>query len=271
MRLAALTSRVRWMVTDKKSWRNIDQLKTPTGRLVHDALRKASRNQFSSTELQGFQLIESLRKRMTQAKRPVEMIYYGVGGPTKNCSPDQISRGVLIRETTDQGIPRISAGSWKGRLLYCLVHELAPQTVLELGTGYGVSGMYQILALKHSGRGVFHSIDASEPNQQIARELYRQLGYDKWNTHLGRLEEALPALLTKIPAPGFAYLDADHSYEGTVKYTGLLLQNLQPDGLMVLDDIHWSDGMNRAWRQAQAHPHVAESAEYRDLGIIVRA
>ena len=45
------------------------------------------------------------------------------------------------------------------------------------------------------------------------------------------------------------FIDGNHRYEATLKYFELLKNNLSDKSIVVLDDIHWSSGMRRAWRR----------------------
>ena len=64
------------------------------------------------------------------------------------------------------------------------------------------------------------------------------------------------------------YLDANHREAPTLRYFQQALPHLHPQGIMVLDDIHWSRGMYRAWQQIIQHPQVRISIDLFEAGLL---
>jgi hypothetical protein len=48
-----------------------------------------------------------------------------------------------------------------------------------------------------------------------------------------------------------------------------MLPALTSPGVIVFDDIAWSDGMGRAWSRLKTDPRVRASAEFLDMGVCV--
>ncbi|MBI1923534.1 class I SAM-dependent methyltransferase [Candidatus Poribacteria bacterium] len=235
------------------------------------AVLRTFRNECDSEENVQFTLIENLREEMIRANRPVEMVYYGAGGPTKGLSDEEIRAGVKVSETTEVGIPRISSPSWKGQLLFRLIRECSPENVLELGTGYGISGLYQISALKLNGKGYFYTIDGSRENQAIASEMFLKLKSNCWSIIYGQLPEILTEVLEQVGTVDFVLIDADHSYKGTRRYFEMILPHLSKGGVLVFDDITWSRDMYRAWQEISNNSKVKSSTQVRKVGICIKA
>jgi predicted O-methyltransferase YrrM len=218
-----------------------------------------------------FASLETLREEITQADRPVEMVYYGVTRRTQGMSEEEIRSGVKLQETTKTGVPRISAPPWKAQLLFRLIRESAPEKVLELGTGYGISGLYQIAALDLNGKGHFYTVDGSKDNMAIATELFQQLHSDRWATFLGPLREILPEALKETGTLDMVFVDADHGYAGTMYNFETTYPRVARGGVWVFDDVTWSADMWRAWQEICRSGKVKNAVKVRDVGICVKA
>jgi len=65
-----------------------------------------------------------------------------------------------------------------------------------------------------------------------------------------------------------AYIDANHTYEATMRYADYLLPRLTEKGILVIDDIHYSEGMERAWEQLKSDPRVTSSMDLYHCGLL---
>ena len=214
--------------------------------------------------------IQALRQRAAAVDETIDYVYFGEGGPTQGMSREDMLAGVVVPERVADGVDRVSVSAWRGRPLYHLARELRPATLLELGTGYGVSGLYWLSAMLDNGAGHLHSLDGSAPNQQVAASLWEQLAPGRWTLHNGALQRVLGDVLARIPPPDLVFLDADHSYEGTKEYFAHLLPATEPGAVLLFDDVKWSEDMTRAWNEIAAHPGLHWTRESFGMGIAVR-
>ncbi len=238
---------------------------------IRRAVLRALRDRYTEEERARFAEIERLRDDIIAADRPVEMVYYGVGRRTQGMSEDELRAGVKVKETTKTGVPRISAKPWRAQLLFGLVRECRPEKVLELGTGYGISGLYQLAALELNGKGQFYTVDGSEANVAIATELFQRLHSDRWTTFVGPLREILPEALKQTGTLDVVFVDADHSYAGTMYNFETTYPHVSRGGIWVFDDVAWSDAMSRAWQEISSSGKVSDAVNVRELGICVKA
>jgi predicted O-methyltransferase YrrM len=65
-----------------------------------------------------------------------------------------------------------------------------------------------------------------------------------------------------------AYLDGRHEEAFTQRAVDWLLPRMATEGLIILDDIHWSRGMTRAWRAVRRRPEIAASVDVFRLGLL---
>jgi predicted O-methyltransferase YrrM len=234
------------------------------------AIVRATRRQFHPQEAEALAVVEKLQRQYLQSTRQIEMVYYGVGGPTKRLSPEAVRQGVTVRETVGRGVSRISSPPWKGRILFSVIRRHGPDTVLELGTGYGISGLYQLAALKMNTAGHFYTIDGSPDNLAIAEEMFHTLASTGWKTCLGPLHDILPGVLEQVASVNMVFIDADHSYDGMLRSFNAILPYLTSGGIMIFDDIRWSRGAYRAWRDITRHPAMCHPIDLYALGICIK-
>lgn len=238
---------------------------------IRRAVLRSLHGAYTEEEQAQLARIEELRDEIIREDRPVEMVYYGVGRRTQGMSQDDLRAGVKVEETTKTGVPRISAKPWRGRLLFLLVRECSPAKVLELGTGYGISGLYQLAALDLNGKGHFYTVDGSKDNMAIAAELFQRLGADRWTTFLGPLRDTLPRALAETGTVDMVFVDADHGYAATIYNFETTYPHLSRGGIWVFDDITWSEEMWRAWDEISRSPKVEAAVKVHTLGICVKA
>ena len=185
-------------------------------------------------------------------------------------APDAVERpeseriAEASRATQWMSLPAVLGG-----LLLRLVRGLGPSSCLELGTGFGVSTAYQAAALELNRAGTITSLDI-EGMLAIARPGLEGLGLgDRIELVGGLIEDSLGEVLERVAPIDFALLDADHTEDATVRTFGSLLPHLSPGAVVVLDDINWTAGMDRAWRLVRAHQRVLASIAIRRLGIVI--
>ncbi|MBQ2068477.1 MAG: class I SAM-dependent methyltransferase, partial [Paludibacteraceae bacterium] len=65
-----------------------------------------------------------------------------------------------------------------------------------------------------------------------------------------------------------AYVDANHTYAATKRYVNYLLPRMQEKGVIVLDDIHYSEEMERAWQELQADERVTTTMDLYHVGLL---
>lgn len=161
-------------------------------------------------------------------------------------------------------MPRI----W-GRLLLRLMVELRPSTCLELGAGFGVSGLYQAAGLALNGHGRLHTLDREPTLIPIAREGFTELGLEHWiEFTVGPIGETLPRVAAAAAPIDYALIDAEHSEEATVFNFDTLRPHLAPGAIVAIDDILSTGEMQRAWETIRARPGNALTMNLRRLGIV---
>jgi len=155
-----------------------------------------------------------------------------------------------------------------GTLLFKLVQRFKPSTILETGTGTGFSAA--CLALGNPDASV-HTVDALQPLIDVATESLQSQNIRNVVFHRGQLDDVLESVCRNIRPIEAVYLDANHTCEATLRYFDVILQHLTTTAFVIVDDIHWSKGMNNAWLKLCKHPRVTVSLDFYRLGLLFLA
>jgi predicted O-methyltransferase YrrM len=157
-----------------------------------------------------------------------------------------------------------------GRLLMRIVRELRPSVCFELGAGYGISAAYQGAALELNGSGRLTTMERIDGLGKIVSQGVQSLGLgDRVTLRVESADDALGAALDRIGPIDYAFLDADHTIEGTVAHFTTLEAHLADGAVVIVDDINWTPGMRSAWKEISGRERVATSVRLRRMGIVV--
>ncbi|MFP5333693.1 MAG: O-methyltransferase [Actinomycetes bacterium] len=128
-------------------------------------------------------------------------------------------------------------GAGTGAALRVLAAAVGARTVVEVGTGTGVSGLYLLGGMPDDG--VLTTIDVEPEHQRAARETFAEAGIRPNRTRLitGRALDVLPRLTDG--AYDLVLLDADkRDFDA---YLEQALRLLRPGGVLAVDNALWHD------------------------------
>ena len=152
-----------------------------------------------------------------------------------------------------------------GELLFRLIVRFKPSTILELGTSVGISTLY--LAMPNSKSNVY-TMEGCEETAAVARINFSLFDAKNIQQVVGNIDENLEPLLNKINKLDFVFFDANHTQEATIKYFNACVSKVHEKTIFVFDDIHWSKGMESAWKQLKKNSKVTLSIDLFYMGII---
>lgn len=154
-----------------------------------------------------------------------------------------------------------------GRLLHRLIKYSHPQLSVELGTSLGVGSLYMASAFDEGAR--LYTFEGSTKIAQYAEQQFERLGVsDAIHIFQGNIDDTYPPANSLIDKIDFAYIDANHKFTPTLKYFSWILEKSHPETLIVLDDIHWSHDMERAWKEIQKFPEVTLTVDLYRFGLV---
>lgn len=163
------------------------------------------------------------------------------------------------RNVHDVGMPKAI-----GLLVMHMVRQVKPSVVVEVGTAFGISGMY-FLAATYPGAVLI----TFEPNG-----VWRDLAIsnllsvsDQFESVLGTFEDNISHLNGR--RIDFAFLDAIHTRDHVMTQYELVLNHASAECVVLVDDINFSEDMRRCWEELLQRPEVVSAIDCDDrLGVL---
>jgi len=153
-----------------------------------------------------------------------------------------------------------------GALLHRITHWFHPEMIIELGTGLGISSIYLAAG---SPDTPMHTIEGNSHRVEFATGLIKRCELNGVKVHRGDLDKKLMELITDIDGRFVAFVDGNHHYDPTVKYVESLVAKAGDEAVIIMDDIYWSRGMYRAWKEVISWPEVKVSIDLYHMGILL--
>ncbi len=202
-----------------------------------------------------FAQIKKLRRKLEKDTRLIQRTDFGAGS-RKNPKPT-IPLRKLVRNCS---IPPP-----QGKLLFRLVNHYQPQSILELGTCLGMSTSYMASAKKQCQ---VYSLEGDPSLLSVAKENFQHLNLSNIELICGNIDQTLQPTLAKLPTWDMIFIDANHRYEALTRYWEYIRPYVHENSLVILDDIHWSSGMEKAWQEIQHDTKVTLSLDLFRLGLL---
>ena len=180
-------------------------------------------------------------------------------------------RGAGSRQTnrSQRSIRSIAKSALKpkkySQLLYKIIAYYKPLQVLEMGTSLGITTCY--LAAANSSAHVV-TMEGAPNVVMVAKNTFDQLQFNNIEIQEGDFDELLPQYLNNTKQIGVAYVDGNHRYEPTIHYFKLLLEKANEDSILIFDDIHWSEEMEKAWAEIKSHAAVTLTVDLFFIGLV---
>ncbi|MBT6014097.1 MAG: class I SAM-dependent methyltransferase [Flavobacteriales bacterium] len=199
--------------------------------------------------------IEKLRKELCKSEIDINITDFGAGSNINKSNKRKV-----------KDVAKNSAKSSKfGQLLYRIIDFYNPKNILELGTSLGVSSCY--LAKSNGNSNVF-TLEGCPETSKIAKENFEKLGIKNINLIVGNFKDTFDETLNKMDSLDLAFIDGNHQEKATIEYFNNCLEKSNNNTIFVFDDIHWSEGMENAWKHIQNHPKTSTTIDLFFVGIV---
>ena len=202
--------------------------------------------------------VEKRRQELLASQQVLEVTDFGAGSQVASAGGRRRPVRDIARHAAKP--PRLA------QLLFRLVNYFQPATILELGTSLGLTTAYLALA---NSRSQVLTFEGCPNTATVARETFAELTIHNVRLIEGNLDTTLPTTLAALTQPlDFVFFDGNHRYEPTLRYFEQCLARAHEDSVFVLDDIHWSAEMERAWETIKAHPSVTVTIDLFYVGLV---
>lgn len=202
-----------------------------------------------------FNEIEQVRTYMMNDKRKIEITDMGAGSQVEDKKERSISS--LAKHSANQ--------AFVCRMLFKIVNLYKPKTLLELGTSLGISTNYQAAA---SLNGQMLTIEGCPNTAHLAQGNFKLTKAENITLLNGSFDEILPTAFKELSELDYVFVDGNHRKEPTLLYFEQCLEHAHENSVFVFDDIHWSDGMEAAWKVIQNHPQVTLTIDLFFFGVV---
>jgi predicted O-methyltransferase YrrM len=198
--------------------------------------------------------IERKRKRLLNDNSQIKISDLGAGSKVEK------SRYRKVKSIAQHSLssPKFS------QFLFRLIQDFKFKTIIELGTSLGVNTAYLATAKTDSSLATFEADPAA---LMIAKEVNKN--HHNIQFHQGDIAYLLPEFLHKSkPKIDLVYADANHTFEASIHYFNIILPYLQKESIYIMDDIHWSHGMKKAWEELKNREEISSSIDLFDAGLL---
>jgi predicted O-methyltransferase YrrM len=156
-----------------------------------------------------------------------------------------------------------------GLFLHLCADAFAARAILEVGACLGISGAY-LASARHRPR--FITIEGSPAIAPIAEATLAAVT-DRADVIRASfdtgLDEAL-ARFTREQLPiDVAFIDGHHEEAATLHYVETVIPRLSREAVVILDDIHLTPGMERAWQSLARTSGIAAAVDVGRFGLLV--
>ncbi len=138
------------------------------------------------------------------------------------------------------------------------------KNIVELGTSLGITTLY----LSQSKSAKVSTFEGNTTIADIALTNFEFAEAKNIKIISGNIDETLPEFLQTPQKIDFVLIDANHRYQPTLNYFEWLSKRMADKGVIVLDDIHYSPEMEKAWLKLKNNELVYGSIDLFRCGIL---
>jgi predicted O-methyltransferase YrrM len=149
-------------------------------------------------------------------------------------------------------------------LFYRIAQHAEAKNMVELGTSMGITSLY----LSSAVGSKLTTFEGNSAMINIALTNFEYFYRKNINLIEGNIDQTLPDYLQNPAKIDFALIDANHRYEPTIRYFNWLAKRMADRGVLVIDDIYYSEEMGRAWNELKKHDLVYGSIDLFRCGIL---
>lgn len=200
-----------------------------------------------------YEVMSNYRKALYQDHRAIEVTDLGAG--SKVFKPNKARKVWAIARNA-------GAGKKKQRLLFRLARYFKAKEILELGTSVGLGTIALALA---DAKARVVTVEGCPNTARIA-----QYYFDRFSLrNISLVNKSFEAALKSRKEPvDLIYLDGQHSYTGTKELFEMILPLTHNDSLLILDDIYWSQDIQKAWKEVSNDKRVRVSIDLYWMGLV---
>lgn len=248
--------------------KKLHALNYPAAEKIASAISEALNHDLTPDELKWVERIEKVRSALSFSSMKISVTDYGAGKSHSNRTENEMYEGA-VSTLTVSNVCKASKSPFWALVLFKIIRKFKPRTCIELGTCLGISAAYQAAAQKLNNNGHITTLEGAAVLASMSETNLRELGLDNAIVVNGRFQDNLERVLSDNKPIDYAFIDGHHDERATVSYFSTFIPYLARKSVIVFDDISWSSGMRRAWREIVVHQKIKIAVDLRSVGICV--
>tara|TARA_B100000674_G_scaffold484007_1_gene488843 strand:+ start:123 stop:911 length:789 start_codon:yes stop_codon:yes gene_type:complete len=216
---------------------------------VTQVINKKSQNNKAEKE------INKLRKELGEDKTLIEILDLGAGSnitKSKYRSIKDIAKNSSMK-------PKFA------KLIYRIINFYNINNIVELGTSLAISTCY--IAKANKNAKIF-TLEGCPKTAKIAQKNLEKMNIKNTKVIIGDFKDTLIKTLEEVKKIDLFVIDGDHKKDSTIHYFETCLRYCNNNTILIFDDIHWSNDMQKAWKHITNHPKTRVSVDLFFLGIV---
>ena len=235
----------------------IDVLHSP---FVFDFYQTAIKKQKNISK---FNSIENCRTKLLKSQEIVS--YYDLGAGSN-----------LLSTETKKVVKDLAKAHLKPARIAQIIHQIILKykykNVIELGTSLGITASYIASAIKENypfNETNFTTIEGIHDVRNVALKQFEELALSNYvNAVAGDFNEKLNDVLKNYQSIDVFFVDGNHTYEATMEYFYKALPLAHNNSVFIFDDIYWSPGMTKAWKEIKQNQNVFQTVDLFFIGLV---
>ena len=196
----------------------------------------------------------ALRKELLKNHKEIRVTDFGAGSKIFNDN-----KRVVSKIAATAGISKK-----RGKLLAKTTFFFKPNNILEIGTSLGIATAHMAAG---APRANITTLEGCLATAQIAKENFEKLHLKNIEVIVGEFDQSLDQI-SKGKAYDLIFFDGNHQKEATIRYFEKCLELAHNKSIFIFDDIHWSKGMEAAWKEIKTHKKVSMSVDTYKWGLV---
>lgn len=201
-----------------------------------------------------YQNAENANKNLKNSKQIIHSLSIGARG-----------NGQIVEKKVSDIAKKSSSCGKYGRLLQRISAFLQPKTIVELGTSLGIGTMYLSQGCPNAK---IITVEGCNETLNIAKKNFKNFNFNNIVPINANFNDVLDDILQKNTDTGLIFVDGNHTYKDTINYYSAICKFNNKKIVAIFDDINWSQGMTKAWREIQTAPQTIVAIETARMGIV---
>lgn len=202
-----------------------------------------------------YKILKAYRNDLLNNKNTIEVTDFGAGSRVFKSNTRQVSKIAQTAGITPK----------RAELLYRIVRYFQPETILEIGTSLGLATSALSLGNPNSK---ITTLEGCPQTSGIAQKQFAKFKLNNIETVVTEFTTHFKNYQLSTVSYQLIYFDGNHSKQATLDYFELLLPTITNETVWIFDDIHWSEGMEEAWKIIKNHPKVTVTIDTFQWGLV---